>query len=105
MGLGDRLMVNSSWVLPRGQSRYPVENLQHISWEADRSIESRGWLICLHSSLRNESYVADCGQLGDDLYAGLDLDCQEKSETGCYQTVPVVVHCSETCLSSPAATA
>jgi len=86
---GDRLQVGPVNVLSGNFSNlYSADDKTEVTWQADRNVESEGWLICLRVKRRiPHLYKATCDELGVDLYTKLDISDRQSVRIQCEECI------------------
>jgi len=86
---GDRfdiggILVDSDFL---NEVRYKVQDRTAIMFNTDLSVERRGWLACLRLRTKKPKvYSAKCTEIGDDIWAGLDIEADEQLVVQCDMT-------------------
>jgi len=86
---GERLNIDGILADPETatRTRFKVQDKSVIDWTTDLSVERRGWLACLRLRTRKPKiYEAKCTEIGDDIWAELDLRVEEDLVVQCDMT-------------------
>merc|ERR1719418_229819 len=66
---------------------YKVQDKTAIMFNTDLSVERKGWLACLRLRTRKPKvYSASCAEIGDDIWAELDIKEEEEVVVQCDMT-------------------
>jgi len=86
---GERFIVGGMTADPKTatHSRFKVLDATTIEFNTDLSVEKRGWLACLRLRTRKPTvYNASCAEIGDDVWAELDIKDGEEVVVQCDMT-------------------
>jgi len=68
------------------RERYPVQDKTMIDWSTDATVQRRGWLACLRLRTKPPKvYNASCTEIGDDIWADLDIKAGQALVVQCDQ--------------------
>jgi len=86
---GEMLKIDGILADPEtaSRTRFQVKDKSVIVWTTDLSVERTGWLACLRLRKRKPAvYEAKCTEIGDDIWAELDLRVEEDLVVQCDMT-------------------